>query len=61
MLKKMLFVLPVLLLVNLAICQLENLDDEAGMLKKTKVLACIAVSKARLLQDTVIRNIIKNL
>jgi len=59
MLKKMQFGFPallVLLLITLAKCQFENGDDEEGMLKKTKVLACIAVSKARLIQDTVITN-----
>lgn len=62
MLKKMQFGFPAflallgLLLITLAKCQFENGDDEEGMLKKTKVLACIAVSKARLIQDTVITN-----
>ena len=51
--KKMILIIPVLILLKLAYCQLENTDDEETMLNKTKVLACIALSKARLVQDGV--------
>jgi hypothetical protein len=45
---------PLLLLLNLISCQLDGLDDDDHMIKKTKVLACIAITKARMAQDVVI-------
>ena len=45
----------VLLICNAMVvyCQLNNVEDEVVMTKKSKVLACIAITKARMANDVV--------
>jgi hypothetical protein len=55
---KKIFILSFLIKVCLIFCQLEDIEDETEMFKKTKVLACIAISKARMIRDSVIIKLI---
>lgn len=47
-----LFILSIFVIFCLVACQIENMAPEE-MTKKTKVLGCIAITKARMSQDTV--------
>jgi len=49
---KYVFIIFIITIKNL-FCQLNNVNDAEGMMKKTKVLACIALTKARFQQDSV--------
>jgi hypothetical protein len=46
------FILSIIILISIAVCQFENMAPEE-MTKKTKVLGCIAITKARMTQDSV--------
>ena len=46
------FFLSIFINSYLIFCQLDN-ENEEEMYKKTKVLACISISKARMAQDNV--------
>jgi len=47
-----LFILSIIVIISLVVCQFENMAPEE-MTKKTKVLGCIAITKARMTQDSV--------
>jgi hypothetical protein len=51
--KMNIFLLTLFFTIKLISCQLDNMDDEEAMLKKSKVLACIAITKARMAKDVV--------
>jgi hypothetical protein len=51
--KNLIFLIFAFIYIYIANAQLNDMDNEEEMIKKTKVLACIAITKARMAQDSV--------
>lgn len=51
--KNNIFWLSLLFIIKSISSQIDDMDNEEAMLKKSKVLACIAITKARMAKDVV--------